>query len=133
MTHYWNNKVGKIIDDEFDVRLEGMVIIQLTSMGWNKAAEITNEDIEQIEGNGMFPKETLQGMFRACKRIATECTLYDDFFPYIRKYMGINGCQVHDLTLYKEDYTGYGWEQIMGDLDLDDEDVDSVDVIAIVD
>lgn len=138
MTHYWNNKVGQIIKEEFDARLDGMVITQITLMGWDAAAKITDEEIENSKENGMFPKEATQGLFRACKRIATECDMYEDFFPYIRKYLGINNCPVHDITLEKTSFADWEWEGMLDELGIDPDELDensygSVDIIAIVD
>lgn len=133
MTHWYESKIGKIIDKELDARLEGLVISQIVSMGWNAAEAITDEEIEAVSGNGILTKETMQALFRTCRRICKECTLYDDFFPYIRKYLGMQTCKVHDITLYQDDYQSDQWDEILYKLDLDGEEMDAVDVIAIVD
>lgn len=133
MTKWYENKVGKIIDEEFDARLDGAILSEILRIGWETCAAITDEEIDSVEGNGIMTKEFCQSMMRAERRICKECNMFKDFFPYIRKYMGINGCQAHDITLYQEDYQSDQWNEILYKLDLDGEEMDAVDVIAIVD
>lgn len=78
------NKVAKIINEEFDSRMDLAVLQYLCEqLGIDRAKEITDEEIEAIEGNGFMTKEFCQAMARCTRRIARECSFVNDIVPYM--------------------------------------------------
>lgn len=79
-----NNKVYKIINEEFDQRM-GLAVIQYLceQVGIDKAKEITDDEIEAIDGNALMTKSFCQAMVRCARRIAVECSFVNDIVPYI--------------------------------------------------
>ena len=78
------DKVYSIIEKEFDGRL-GLAVIQYLceQVGIDKAKEITDEQINSLEGNAIMTKEFCQAMVRCARRIARECRFIDDIVPYL--------------------------------------------------
>jgi len=78
------NKINQIIEQEFDSRLNLMVITYLLDqIGMTKAATITDDDIAAVKGNDFFSDEFMQGIVKAARRIAQECNFTRDVIPYI--------------------------------------------------
>ena len=78
------DKVYDIINEEFDGRLDLTVLQYLCEqVGIDKAREITDEEIEAIEGNGFMTQEFCQSLVRCARRIARECDFIKDIVPYI--------------------------------------------------
>lgn len=137
MTHYYETKIGKIIEKYADARMDGAIISYIFENGIDRVSGIPDSRIDSLtqEQCGMIGVELWKGCLRAAREIALTCTLYDDIFPYIRKYIGINGCQIQDLTLYKSDYryeSSDVWNEIVDKLDLEKNKTE-VDVIVIKD
>lgn len=137
MTHYYETKIGKIIEKYADARMDGAIISYIFENGIDRVSGIPDSRIDSLtqEQCGMIGFELWKGFLRAAREIALTCTLYDDIFPYIRKYIGINGCQIQDLTLYKSDYRYESsdiWNEIVDKLDLEKNKTE-VDVIVIKD
>lgn len=80
------NKVAKIINEEFDSRMDLAVLQYLCEqVGIDRAKEITDDEIEAIEGNGLMTKAFCQSMVRCARRIARECSFINDIVPYMVK------------------------------------------------
>lgn len=79
-----SDKVKNIINEEFDSRM-GLAVIQYLceQVGIDKAKEITDEQIEHINGNGFMTQDFCQSMVRCARRIARECGFITDIVPYL--------------------------------------------------
>jgi hypothetical protein len=78
------DKLRDIINEEFDGRLDLAVLQYLCEqVGIDKAREITDEEIEAIEGNAFMTQEFCQALVRCARRIARECDFIKDIVPYI--------------------------------------------------
>lgn len=79
------NKMKLIIAKEFDTRLDTMIIMYLLEKGIDFVKEIEDEEINKLDGIGIITKEVMQLMVRTSRKIARECSLFDDIIPYIAK------------------------------------------------
>ena len=78
------NKVHQIISKDFDTRMGLAVCHYLCEqVGIDKAKEITDEQIEGLEGNALMTKAFCQSMVRCARRIARECSFVNDIVPYL--------------------------------------------------
>lgn len=130
MKHYRETKIGRIVADEFDSRLELAVITYLMQQGTDKLKELSEGDILKIEGNAMMTAEFSQSLVRAAVRIAKECTEIE-VCEYIRKYICM-APQMKEVTFYKDDYSEEDWEYICYLYDVDT-DKDSITAVGFVD
>ena len=66
-------KVKKIFDRE---RLDifGMAVSYLMDIGWRTAIEITDEEIKEVEGNGLMTQEFCQYLCKLAREIAQSCS-----------------------------------------------------------
>jgi hypothetical protein len=51
---YYETKIGKIIEEEFDSRMGNAVISYIMDKGMSNVKEITDEQIKKLEGNGLM-------------------------------------------------------------------------------
>lgn len=83
------NKVEQIIYEEFDERLGLMVLTYTFSqLGQDRAAAITDDEIESAEENAMMSKNFIQSLMRCARRIGRECNFVNDIIPYIIENYG---------------------------------------------
>lgn len=88
-----NNKVIQILNEEFDDRM-GLAVIQYLyeQVGADNAREITDDEIDAIDGNAFMTKRFCQAMVKCARRIATECSFTKDVIPYlIDNYSHLSG------------------------------------------
>lgn len=84
-----SEKVYNIINLEFDNRLDLAVLQYLCEqVGIDNAKEITDAEIDAIEGNALMTKAFCQAMVRCARRIARECDFIKDIVPYIVENFG---------------------------------------------
>ena len=84
-----SEKVYNIINKEFDGRLDLTVLQYLCEqIGIDKAKEITDEEIDAIEGGAFISKAFCQALVRCARRIARECDFIKDIVPYIVENFG---------------------------------------------
>ena len=130
--NYYDTKIGKIIEEEFDSRVGNMVFTYLMGKGIDNIKEITDEQIEKMEGNGLMTQRFVQSLVRCARRICNECE-WIEIIEFIRLYLWCPPV-VHDVYLYREDYTEETFAELLKSLELDDEDVESeIKLFAIVD
>lgn len=130
--NYYDTKIGKIIEEEFDSRAGNMVFTYLMDKGVENIKEITDEQIEKMEGNGLMTQRFVQSLVRCARRICNECE-WIEIIEFIRLYLWCPPV-VHDIYLYREDYTEETFTELLKSLELDDEDVESeIKLFAIVD
>lgn len=128
---YYDTKIGKIIEEDFDVRMENAIFAYIFENGTEKLKEVTESDISKIKGEAMMTKEFCQSFVRCAVRIAKECT-FAEIIEYIRLYLFCKPA-VNELTLSREDFNEEAFNGILESLNLDNEEVgDSLTVYAVV-
>ena len=130
--NYYDTKIGKIIDTEFDSRVGVAVFSYIMEKGIEFTKQITDEDIEEINGNGICSVEFNQSLVRCARRICMECE-WIEIVEFIRLHLWCKPV-VHDVYLYREDYTEETFAELLDDLDLDESEVESeIKLFAVVD
>ena len=126
------NKVAKIIREEFDTRVSMMVVQYILDKGVENLKEVTEEEILKLEGNGLMTASFVQALVRTGVRISKECNMIDDFLPFIVTELYVPNAKANTVTLYKEDFSDYSWTELLNELDMDyDEDVDDIERIDL--
>lgn len=120
---YHETKIGKIIEQEFDARIENAVFSYIMDKGIERIKQITDEDIVAIEGDGLFTAEFSQSLVRCARRICTECE-WIEIIEYIRLFLHCTPT-VHEVSLYREDFSEDSFAELLYDIDLDDEEVEN--------
>ena len=129
---YYDTKIGKIIDEEFDSRVGNMVFTYLMDKGIENIKEITDEQIKKMEGNGLMTQQFVQSLVRCARRICNECE-WIEIIEFIRLHLWCTPT-VHDVYLYKEDFTKETFAELLDDLDLEEDEVGSeIKLFAVVD
>ena len=129
---YYETKIGRIIEKEFDSRMENAVISYIMDKGMENVKKITDEQIKQIEGNELMTAEFLQSLVRCARRICIECE-WIELIEFIRLYLW-GTPTVHDVYLYKEDFTDESFAELLDNLDLDESEVgEEIKLFAVVD
>lgn len=129
---YYGTKIGRIIEKEFDSRMENAVISYIMDKGIENVKKITDEQIRKIEGNGLMTAEFLQSLVRCARRICIECE-WIELIEFIRLHLWCTPT-VHDVYLYKEDFTDKSFAELLDNLDLDESEVgEEIKLFAVVD
>ena len=129
---YYETKIGNIIEKEFDSRMGNAVIAYIMDKGIENVKEITDEEIKNIKGNGLMTAEFLQSLVRCARRICIECE-WIELIEFIRLYLWCTPT-VHDVYLYKEDFTDESFAELLDNLDLDESEVgEEIKLFAVVD
>ena len=83
------NKVDQIIREEFDSRMDLAVMQYLCEqVGIDNAKQITDAQIESLDGNALMTQSFCQAMVRCARRIARECNFINDIVPYMVENFG---------------------------------------------
>ena len=69
---YYETKIGKIIEEEFDSRMGNAVVSYIMDKGMSNVKEITDEQIEKLEGNGLMTQDFIQSLVRCARRICND-------------------------------------------------------------
>lgn len=129
---YYDTKIGKIIEEEFDSRMGNAVISYIMDKGIENVKEITDKQIEKLEGNGLMTANFIQSLVRCSRRICNECK-WTELIEFIRLHL-LCTPTVHDVYLYKEDFIGESFAELLDDLDLDESEVgEEIKLFAVVD
>lgn len=132
MKNIAGQKVRDIIRKEFDSRMEMAVVTHILGTGWDKLELATEEDINNVEGNGLMAKEFCQALVRASVRICKECDMFEDFLPFIVNYLFVPNAKMREIELSKSGMKPYEWKDLLDKFDLyDEEDIDDVDMIVL--
>ena len=132
MKRYYDTKVGKIIEEEFDSRMGNAVISYIMDKGIENVREGTDKQIEKLEGNGLMTANFVQSLVRCARRICQECE-WTELIEFIRLYLWCTPT-VHDVYLYKEDLTDESFAELLDNLDLDESEVgEEIKLFAVVD
>lgn len=129
MKHYRETKIGRIIADEFDSRLELAVIMYLIQHGTDMLKDVSEDDILKVTGDAMMTAEFCQSLVRTAVRIAKECT-ETEVCEYIRKYICMEP-QMKEVTFYKDNYSKANWEYICHSYAVNT-DQDSITIVGFV-
>lgn len=129
---YYETKIGKIIEKEFDSRMGNAVISYIMDKGISNVKKITDEQIEKLEGDGLITQDFVQSLVRCARRICNECK-WIELIEFIRLHLWCTPT-VHDVYLYKEDFTDESFSELLKDLELDEEEVGSeIKLFAVID
>lgn len=129
---YYETKIGKIIEEEFDSRMGNAVVSYIMDKGMSNVKEVTDEQIKKLEGNGLMTQDFVQSLVRCARRICIECE-WIELIEFIRLYLWCTPT-VHDVCLYKEDFTDESFAELLDDLDLDESEVgEEIKLFAVVD
>lgn len=83
---YYETKIGKIIEEEFDSRMGNAVISYIMDKGMSNVKEITDEQIKKFEGNGLMTQDFVQSLVRCARRICVECE-WAELIEFIRLHL----------------------------------------------
>ena len=113
--------------------MENAVFGYIFDVGANKLKKITEEDILKVEGNALMTADFTQALVRCAVRIVKECS-YAEIIEYIRIYLFCEP-KVNELYLYKDYFNRTGFDELLGALDLGEDDVkkDYLKIYAVVD
>ena len=129
---YYETKIGKIIEKEFDSRIGNTVIAYIMDKGIENVKEITDQQISKLEGNGLITQDFAQSLVRCARRICNECE-WIELIEFIRLYLWCTPT-VHDVYLYREDFTEESFAELLDDLNLDESEVgNEIKLFAVVD
>ena len=129
---YHETKIGRIIEEEFDSRVGNAVISYIMDNGIEFIKQITDGDIEKIKGNGLMTDNFLQSLVRCARRICNECE-WIEMIEFIRLHLWCTPT-VHDVYLYREDFTDESFAELLNSLDLDNDEVgNEIKLYAVVD
>lgn len=133
MKNYTETKIGRIIEEEFDSRMENAVFGYIFDTGANRLKELTEKDILKIEGNALMTADFVQALVRCAVRIVRECS-YSEIIEYIRIYLFCEP-KVNEVYLYKYQFNKIGFDELLGSLNLGEDDVkgDYLKIYAVVD
>ena len=125
-------KVRDIIRKEFDSRMEMAVATHIIATGWDKLELVTEEGINNVEGNGLMTKEFCQALVRASVRICKECDMFEDFLPFIVNYLFVPNAKMREIELSKNGMKDYEWDHLIEEFELYyEEDVNDIDMIVL--
>ena len=129
---YHETKIGRIIEEEFDSRVGNAVISYIMDKGIEFIKQITDKDIAGIKGNGLMTDDFLQSLVRCARRICNECE-WIEMIEFIRLHLWCTPI-VHDVYLYREDFTDESFAELLNSLDLDNDEVgNEIKLYAVVD
>ena len=131
MEKYYETKIGRIVEKNFDARMTNAVIAYIVDKGWDNVKDITDEQISEIKDQGIMGADFSQALVRTAREICQTCSMWDDFMPYIRCHIGINGCQTQEVKFDKEDFSEDEWDNFTYQLDIDD-DTDRIEGFMII-
>lgn len=120
MTNNKNEEISRLIENEFDSRMEAAVISYILDEGIKDLKNGTEESISKIEGNGFMSAEFLQALVRTAIKICKTYTSME-IMCFIRMSC-LFAPFPKSVDLYKEDFTETGWSELCGRLDEEEEE-----------
>lgn len=109
-----------------------VVFAYIMSNGIDAIKEYTDEEIEEIQGNALCTAEFNQSLVKCARRICRECE-WIEIIEFIRLHLWCTPT-VHNVYLYKEDFTYTSFVELLDNLDLDESEVgEEIKLFAIVD
>ena len=128
------DKVKQIINKEFDSRMAGAVVNYIISAGWEHIKDMTEEEISKVKSEtNIMTDEFVQGLLRTAIKITKECSLSDDFLPYIIMENFNYKVPVRSIELFKTDFASENnWNYVLDKLNIYDENTEFVELGAFV-
>lgn len=83
---YYETKIGRIIEENFDSRVQGALFSYILDNGISRLSKITEEQIMSIKGNPMMTTEFVQALVRCSAEISKQCTT-GEIMDYIKNYV----------------------------------------------
>lgn len=112
----------RIIARESDVRVQNMVYMYILDKGIQFCKEITDEDISEIEGNGLMTADFVQSLVRAARAVSTECKL-DEIMNEIFELQFYT--KANRITIWRDDFASdENFEEIQAQADCDGDTID---------
>lgn len=117
-----NKEISNLIAWEYDSRMEASVFSYILDNGIRQLSEVTEEEISNLEGNGLMTANFVQALVRTAVKI---CKTYTpmEIMEYIRVECNFTPFPA-PVTLYKNDYTVDDWSNLCCELDADEEEVE---------
>ena len=128
MRKYYETKIGKIIEKEFDSRTEMMALTYIMDKGIDNIKNITEEKIMEIKGNGLMGQNFCQALVRCTVKIANECTPME-IMEYIRLHAHF-APYPEETTFFKDDFDNHHW-QVMCDILNDEPETEFIKALVI--
>ena len=132
------NKVRDIIKKHFGhMNHYSFVVIWIISYGWEAMKNMTEEEIEQMEGNDFISKELCKEITRTAVEICKTCSMFDDFLSFVKKNMYLDSLPSHEITINKSNFPRDEWDELIREFGLDyiyedsDSDCENIDYIAV--
>lgn len=120
MTPYYETKIGKIIAQEFDSRMEAAIFSYILEHGFNQLKEVADIQIEDIKSSSkLMTDDFCRAMVKAAVRICKESTVWE-YMTYIRCYLNIEP-KIDQITLYKVDYSEQTWSNLLQTFNVEEE------------
>lgn len=129
---YYETKIGRIIEEEFDSRMEMAIFSYILENGISNISSIKENEIFEVKEEKLGSDKICQALIKCAFRICKECTkteimeyirLHAHFQPYLKK-----------VPIYREDYSKESFSRILAQLDLEEEDIENEFLIyAVVD
>lgn len=113
------NKISSVFDNMFDRRIEYAVLCYIMETGYNNIIEITDDEIDKIEGCAFVTANFNQAIVRTARAICNEFEI-NDIMAYIRCEANFTP-NVSDLTLYRDEFNDCAWEDMCLSLNKDDD------------
>lgn len=124
MEKYFETKIGNIIAEEFDHRIETAVFSYIISKGIDCLKGVTEEEIQELDGNPLMTKSFVQSLVRCGVRIAKECDEIE-IMKYIRCYLSLEP-QISDVYIHKDDVDETEWEMVCENMDIDPDEATEI-------
>lgn len=122
-------RIADTIKNEMGAEYETMMVSYIFDKGYSFCKEIADEDIAEIEGNGMMTKEFVQSLVRCARDLANEFELFD-LMKYIRCELWMTPA-VKEVRLCKSDVSEDVFNEICETLEIDEEDATEMDSVTI--
>lgn len=115
---YQDTKLGKL-ENKVGTAAFQMAVAYAIEQGFKHCSEITDKEIESTVGNQLMTTGFAQSLLKTAREIA-KCSLWEELFPYVRKFINLAAAPAKNLDLYKEDFRRDSWEEVLHDLDIED-------------
>lgn len=109
-------EIENTIKKEIGASAETMVLTYLFDKGFSFCRSITDEDIENLDGNGLMPKEFVQSLVRCASELAKNFELID-IMKYVRCEAWMTPT-VKEIDFYKEDT----FHTLVSELEVDEDE-----------
>ena len=121
-------KITNIINKEIGANAEMMVLTYLLDKGFTFCQNITDEDIDELDGNGLMTKEFVQCLVRCARELAKNVSI-TDIMQYIRCEAWMTPV-VKEMSIWKEDVADSTWDYFVNELDINPDEASKEEEIV---